>query len=330
MDLVFDIASSAEFWRQRYPLDREPGPAPLLEPAECASRLEDVFSLAPQWVGDDLLAPNDGVFNVLVRDTLLKRRTQKHAAHVWSGNIPEGAFYQIKPHVLIESPPFMFLQAAGILSLPRLIAFGDELCGLYSFDKREERGFRKRKKPLVKKVRLEHFVRSAKGCYGQHRALQALPHLVDNSASPMETLDEMLMCLPYRYGGYGIPQPTMNEEVPLTLGAARIAKRDKVRLDMGFAAFELALEHQGEYDHSRPAKKASDRARTNALIEMGFTVLELTNDQVRDLMTFELIVKHVARIVGKRLKSRDLGPIPVRTALRRELFDWNHSSGRIR
>lgn len=330
MDLVFDIASSAEFWRQRYPLDRKPGPAQLLEPTECISNMEDVFELAPSWVDAEFLAPNDGLLHVLVRDSSDKRRTSKHVAHVWSGPIPEGAFYQLKPHVFIESPPFMFLHAAGILSLPRLIAFGDELCGLYSFDERQERGFRIRNVPLVTKTRLDYFVRSAKGLYGQRHALKALSYIVDNSASPAETADEMLMCLPRRYGGYGIPQPTMNEEVPLTPEAARIAKRGSVRLDMGYADFSLALEHLGDHDHSDKARRASDRARTNALIEMGFTVLELTNDQVTDFMTFELIAKRVAQIVKKPLKSRDLGPTPARTTLRRELFGWNYSAGKIR
>ena len=330
MDLIFDIASSTEFWRQRYPLDREPGPAQLLEPAECASNMEDVLELAPPWVDAEFLSPNDGLLHVLVRESSDKRKTLKHATHVWSGPIPEGAFYQLKPHVFIESPPFMFLHAAGILSLPRLIAFGDELCGLYSFDERQERGFRTRDVPLVTKTRLDCFVRSAKSLYGQRRALQALSYIVDNSASPAETMDEMLLCLPCRHGGYGIPQPTMNEEIPLTPEAARIAKRGKVRLDMGYADFSLSLEHLGDYDHSEKARRASDRARTNALIEMGFTVLELTNDQVADFMAFELIAKRVARIVKKPLKSRDLGPTPARTTLRRELFGWNRSAGRIR
>ena len=114
-----------------------------------------------------------------------------------------------------------------------LDAFGNELCGLYSFDRKEDRGFRKRSVPLTTTEKLDAYLEHAKECRGHRRALAALAQMVDRSASPMETFDEMAMCLPYRLGGYGIPKFLMNAQIPLTPRAKRIAQRETCYLDMG-------------------------------------------------------------------------------------------------
>ena len=145
----------------------------------------------------------------------------------------------------------------------------------------------------------------------------------------METFDEMTMCLPYRYGGYGIPKPTMNLHVPLTSKAKRIYKRENCYLDMGWPSVLLDVEHHGKLDHSSAQDAVSDRARVNALKEMGYEVVELTFDQVKDLVAYEYIIERIARIHGKRIATRYLGSTPERVALRKELFEWNASYGEI-
>lgn len=330
MYLVFDIGSSIEFWRQRYPLDRTPKRSDLFAPDVCASTAHDVKALLPSWVDEGFLEPCNGVLHALDCCGRVSKRGHKVSIHRWNSSIPRGSFYELQPGVLVESPAFMFLQAGSILNLPTLIAFGDELCGLYSFDKREKRGFRKRKKPLASKADLEHFVMQATNCKGRRLCMRALPYIVEGSASPMETLDEMSMCLPYRYGGYGLIQPNMNQRVDLTERAMRIAKRRRCYLDMGYVQFNLDVEHHGKLDHTDEDDRASDRARVNGLKEMGIEVIELTADQVGDLFAFEIIIQRIARITGKRIRKEALGATPERLELREALYRWNETYGRIR
>ena len=230
----------------------------------------------------------------------------------------------------MESPAFMFLHAACLLSFSQLVAFGDELCGLYCFDARENRGFRKRTKPILDKERLEHLLQQAHGCKGHNKAMKAFSYVIERSASPMETFDEMTLCLPYRQGGYTLANPLMNHRVDLTPKAARVAKREKCYLDMGYPLQKLDIEHHGKLDHSSYDDIVSDRARVNGLKEMGYEVIELTSDQVGDLFAYEIIIRRIARILGKRLWKQKLGATPERLLLRKELFAWNHSYGRIR
>ena len=330
MQLVLDITTSAEFWRKVYSADRTPIAPSTFVPGECACTARDVLEFAPSWITEEFLKPIDGRLHVLVFDLKSRRRSAAHVAHVWSAEVPEGSFYDLGGDVFVASPGFMFLAAASTISLVALIAFGCELCGLYSFDADEKRGFRKRSKPLTTARKLRDYLMGAKGCPGCAKALSALSHVVDNSASPMETFDVLALCLPYRLGGYGLQVPVMNKEVPLSPRAARIAKRQRCFADMCYEAIKLDIEHHGKLDHSSEGDVASDRARVNALKEMGYEVIELTIGQVGDLVAFEYIVERIAKLLGKRLRKIRLGAISERVALRKELFGWNRSNGRLR
>ena len=331
MDLVLDIASSIEFWRQRYPGTRALRPPSSAKPTECAYSQIEIDRLAPSWVSDEFLAPTNGVFHSLAFEATRYRNRKTSCVHTWRGPIPEGSFYQLQPHVFVESPGFMFLHAATILNFTQLVAFGDELCGLYSFDKRSKRGFVMRDYSLTTTQKLAHFVKIAKGCRGSYNARMALQYLVDESSSPMETYDEMSLCLPYSRGGYHIEMPNMNYEVPLSPRAARIAKRRNCRLDMGYPNQKLDIEHHGKLDHLSDEDKESDFARVSGLKEMGYEVIELTHDQVNDLFALEYIIERIAKEhFHKRLRKDALGATSERLALRSDLSNWNRSYGRIR
>ncbi|MBQ9041544.1 MAG: hypothetical protein IJ111_01885 [Eggerthellaceae bacterium] len=278
----------------------------------------------------EFLAPLGGIVRLLVFDGTQRRDSSKHVTYLWSGRFPEGSFYELKGGVFVASPEFAFLAAATLLDKTQLIAFGCELCGYYSFDRREKRGFRKRRVPLLTVERLRDYLVRAEGCRGYKKAASALLHIVEHSASPMETFDVMALCLPYRLGGYGLDVPLMNHKVSLTPRAAHIAKRQSCFPDICYLSVQLDIEHHGKLDHSDPEDQASDRARVNALKEMGFEVIELTKDQVNDLLSFEYIVQRIARLLGRRLRKECLGATPARLAFRSNVLAWNQSSGKLR
>lgn len=334
MDLVLDISSSIAFWRRYYPANRMPEDCLLtthntpLPSTGLACNELDVRRALSQLSNYDLLAA-DNRCHTLAFSEQYRRDSAIHSTRIWSGAIPIGSFFQLRNGVFVETPACMFMRAATILDFAPLIAFGDELCGCFSFDPREKRGFRKRQKPLTNKAQIERYLTYAQGCRGIKLAKAALPFIVENCASPMEVFDEMTMCLPYRYGGYGIPSPEMNLEIHLDTKATRIAKRGKCYLDMGWYGKKLDVEHHGKLDHSSVEDQASDRARVNALKEMGYEVIELTYDQVNDLIAYEHIICLIARILGKRMRKQYLGAAPERITLRKSLAAWNASSGTV-
>lgn len=329
MILVLDGHTSAEFFRKVYPLDHAPFRfAELPAEMECAYSQEDVWSLAPSFMTTQFLRPTGGRLCALAFEHGQRRSSASHAVRTWSGPIPPGSFNDYGGGVLLSSPAFTFLQMASQLSFSHLVAYGDELCGTYSLDESAERGFRTRQVPLVSVSALEEYLRCARGCRGYRFAKRALRHIVDGSASPMETRDEMQLCLPICLGGYGIAQPSMNQAIELSPSAARLARKSVCYADLMWSESNLIVEHQGEHDHMGSARFNDDRARVNALKLMDYTVFELTRAQALDLSAFEQVALEVARRLGRRVRSESRGPTPQRRELHAALSAWGRSYGR--
>ena len=329
MELVIDTPLSMEFWRRCHPLNRSPLPAVAMPSKDFAYLARDVLQLAPPWVTLELLDKIGGRILALTFDKTQKRYSQHHVVHVWGGEIPSGSFYRLSESVLIASPEFVFLAAACALDRHALIALGTELCGRYSFDEREPRGFRTREVPLVTVERLRRYLSDAQHCRGYKRALASLDFIVPNAASPMEAFCAMALSLPPRLGGYGFPKPIMNMEVPLSKRAQIIARRTKCYADICYPNAYLDIEYLGEYDHIDPSKMSLDRARVNGLKEMGFEVIELTNQQTQDIYAFECIVQRAAKLIGKRIRKQYLGDTEARRRLHDGARAWNKSNGRL-
>ena len=328
MELFIGGQTSLDFWRLVYPTDRTPKATAYISPhAQFAFREDDAWSLAPKWLDDSFLNAGSGKLHILVFDQRHRRRSRSHTTHLWSSPIPEGSFCDLGHGAYVSSPNFTFLQMATELSLTQLIAYGMELCGRYAFDATADRGMKSRQAALTTHSSLAKYLAGAKACRGYANAVRALPSIVDDSASPMETVDEMLLCLPYRHGGYGLPQLAMNVPVELDQHARQIAGRLRCYADMCYPDIRLDIEHHGAYDHDRPESFNSDRARVNGLKAMGYEVIELTGNQVADLYAFEEIARYVAKRRGKRIERYVLGPTPARLTLRDTLFTWNRNNG---
>jgi len=267
MDLVVNTTLSMEFWRQRYPLDRSPllscavPSASSSLPSEVAYSLRDVNALTPDWITNAMLDKYDGSMQVLAFDSRHRRASANHAVRIWTSENPPGSFYRLSGTLLIASPGFIFLVAASSLDKHALIAFGNELCGLYSFDENALRGFRTRRFPLTTPEHLGSYLQNAVHCRGYNQAMAALKHIIPNAASPMEPFCAMKLYLPPRLGGYTFSKPIMNHEVPLSRRARIIARQSKCYADICYPGHRLALEYLGEYDHADPAKMSQDRAR---------------------------------------------------------------------
>ncbi len=62
----------------------------------------------------------------------------------------------------------------------------------------------------------------------------------------------MLLCLPYSLGGYGLPHPTMNAEMPLPKNVAATG-RSSLRCDLYWPAVRLDVEYDSAGSTPRSA-----------------------------------------------------------------------------
>ena len=333
MPFFLSHTSALDFWRTVYNPHRSPStPAParsaLIPDTPC--RLRELRAIQPPWLENALPALENGTIHVLVKRPDLRCGAQRICSHVAKTPFPEGSFYRYSDDLFIASPALAFVQLANELDIPCLAALGDELCGRYSFDPNSPRGIRSRTAPLTSSACLQTYVTAAAtvGLPGASRAQNALRYLSNGAESPMETKTHLMLSLPYRYGGYGIPGLLFNQTIALSPTARTIALRNSCRADILLANRKLDIEFDGKHDHTGPDALESDRRRTNALAEMGYEVIELTSGQINDLAAFERIALRIAAQAHKRIERKYLGPLPARLNLRNALSAWNNANGR--
>lgn len=246
---------------------------------------------------------------------LLPSRT----AHLWSTPVPRGSFAQVAPGVLAPSPELCFIQAARTLTRVELVRLACELCGYYALAPHPGEEFAACP-PATSVAYLQSFAQAARavGMRGATDALWALNYALDGSASPMETVCIMLLCLPYRLGGYGLPLPVLNQALSLPVNRKQLTARDNHRCDLYWPAFGVVLEYEGKKGHTAIASVDRDSRRDNALAGNRALVIKVTQQQLYDVDAFDLVARQLMGIMHRRLRTNACD------------YDWNDRRGDLR
>ena len=256
--------------------------------------------------------------HVLIADACVRTETEGVVTHTWGSPFPDTAFAEAGEGFLMSAPEFCFLQMASGLSLARLIQLACELCGTYA---QQDCGPAVRREvALSSAAKLRAFVEAAPRVNGRAKALRALDYVVEGAASPTETVLTLLLCLPYRLGGYGIERPQLNYQVNVTNRQRKLADRGYCECDLCWPGSRLAVEYDSALYHLDPERQESDARRRATLVSLGFTVLTVSRMQVMDSGSFNQLARQIANLTGKRLRYVDPGFTRVHLALREELF----------
>ena len=316
--------SALGYWREHFPLDSELGlPARVTGTESCSSRRSDVRGSIPE----EFIIEGRPV-DVLVFSEGERRRSKDVTCHVWKTALPENSFYRARGE-FVSSPEFTFLLMASELPIEQLIALGCELCGLYvllpkgvthpgALDEMP-----KRTSPLTNTSKISEFLERVGKANGKAKAQRALKYVVDGSRSPMETMVYMLLCLPAKLGGYGLPKPEMNATIQLDEEARAIAQRRHCEGDLCWPNTRppLDIEYHGEV-HVGASQMKSDVGRELGIEHMGWRVMTVTSSQVFDADRFEVVAVDAAVVIGKRLRPAAFDATQQRTRLRHELHRW--------
>ncbi|OUO86539.1 hypothetical protein B5F40_14980 [Gordonibacter sp. An230] len=234
--------------------------------------------------------------------------------------MPARSFVRVEKGLYVESPSACFVHEAGGMALPKLVELGFELCGSYALDRGSERGFRDRE-PLASVDALRKRIEASKGEHGVKRAAVAVRYLADGSASPMESITVALLCLPRRYGGYGLPLPQMNRWIDAEGRLGRASKGGRFSYDLCWPEQGLAVEYDSDRYHTGSARIAGDSRRRTALALGGLSVVTVTRIQLFDARQFDEVARLLAKRMGRSLRAVDYDWMTRRYRLRQALFD---------
>lgn len=227
---------------------------------------------------------------------------------------PARSFIKISDDIYACCPELAFIQAASLVSLPKLVSIGYELCGSYAHGKTTGCSA-----ALTTPRRLLSYCDRLPNAKGVQAARKAARHVLSGSASPMETAVAMELSLPYSLGGKNFPKPLLNHGVKLTDGAAIIAGRRRLRYDLFWPEALLAVEYDSKQHHSSSTSRIKDSQKRAASINMGITVIGITEKQFLNMLEFDEIATMLARLLEHRIRPRSKGYRAKRFELRAQL-----------
>lgn len=316
MDMIVGYESALEYWRTVGP--RFLGDAKGRRAATARARKVWDASEKPR-LPDGNRRPGGCSLpvNTLVGNASARTQTKQVVSHLWS-RLPERSVVDAGQGFFVSTPEFCFLQMANRLSCAQLVQLGCELCGTYV--QTRSGPATRREASLTSVAKLRAFVESAQQAYGRAKALRSLSYVMEGAASPMETALALLLCLPYRLGGYGIENPQLNYHVDVPNRLRKLADRGYCECDLCWPGAKLVVEYDNKLYHIDPERQESDARRRGTLVSLGFTVLTVSRKQVMDSGAFNRLGHQVAKLTGKRLRFVDPGFTRCHLALREELF----------
>ncbi|WP_206109812.1 hypothetical protein [Parafannyhessea umbonata] len=161
--------------------------------------------------------------------------------HVWMRQIPERSFVTIEPSVRLSTPEFTYLQMATVISLPRLASYACEIVEGYSLNQ-GGRSFHARP-PLTNLGLLAPYLSKCAGARGVCGARKTLSYAVEGFRSPAGTSLALLLTLPARLGGYGLPTCASNHRIDLAESWERYLRTPYLPADLAWPTEMVAMEY---------------------------------------------------------------------------------------
>ncbi|NCB75322.1 MAG: hypothetical protein EOM51_11375 [Clostridia bacterium] len=196
---------------------------------------------------------------------------------------------------MVASPELVFLQLASRLSIHKLILLGLQLCSSPPGQHTDA---------ITTKKKIKSLLAQSSGHLGQAKALRAIKHVKDGSASVMESIVYMMLTLPHALGGYGIKGPAFNVEINLKEDAAMRLRQQRCFIDLYYSPAKLAIEYDSFAFHNSPSQQGKDSIRSGILSRQGIDVLHLSTIQIYDPKACTDFAVNLASHLGKRIEIR--------------------------
>lgn len=278
-------------------------------------------------------------------------------SHLLTQEPPPGSFRQTEHGFDVTSPEFTLLNLATQVSRNQLLMACYEMCSSFAVFTPCERaqkhldeaislklippdcGWERvvdtkgngtnlwKRAPLLSAADIAAFAKQAAGLRGVKQLRWAAKRMTGQTASPFEVQTSMLISLPRDEGGLGI-DITNNARIPLSEAARSLYDKTCCYADILIESFTdsmgVILECQGRSAHDSEAASLSDAERATALTSMGYDVIQLTYDQIKDKKSFDHIAELIHKKAGLPYTPKTKQECDAEDALRQKLFvDWD-------
>ena len=268
----------------------------LLDPDELEAGARRLHDNDSRWVSQ-LATP----VHLVVGRVDARRRSSSVVNHVWRAGAESIPAIEIGRDLYCCAPEVLLLQAAASLSLEELVFLG---CDLFGIGGEDELGTFSRE-PLGNTARFSSYLSEAGRVAGIETARKAAELMLDRSRSPMETALALMLTFPKRLGGYGLSKPVLNETIELGKNAARSYGFHEITPDLLWKDAALAVEYNSDRYHTGAERITRDARRATTLGAEGYTVLTVTNGQLKNVLEMDQVARKIARATGASMRFRN-------------------------
>lgn len=212
-------------------------------------------------------------------------------------------FHRVGSGVYTASPELCFVQLARSLSLYELVKAGNALCGTFCLTPTGNRQLGARS-ALTTPEKIQRFIGKNPGLHGVKKARLALSLMVAKAASPPEAFLGTILSAPSRYGGFGLPQPLLNQRIRLSQQAKAIVGSATLKPDLLFPEERLAIEYDSDSEHLAPQQVTRDSLRRMALERDGYRVITVTARQLGNPAKMREVARQASKQLGTRLRPQ--------------------------
>ncbi|MBP3893158.1 MAG: hypothetical protein J6D34_03870 [Atopobiaceae bacterium] len=297
----------------------------IIDAINTVNAIDELDETAQRW-----LAHVGTPIHALVADRTRGTSTQRLVTHVHSAPMPYGAILDLGHDLCICAPHYTFLLSAADIDLIDSVLMAMELCGTYSkwkladaprplglYQSNPETASCTFELPKVMDLKLLHSIANRQqGQRGVVGARAALRWVVEGSASPMETAIYLLLCLPKRLGGYGLPKPVLNPKLIVSNPNGTVVRFP----DLFWPERSIDVEYNSDAAHSGEWSRYRDSKREVELTVADIKVLPLTRSQVMSAEDFDAFAQGLRRMLGIRSRRADPQWAYRHSVLRRRLL----------
>jgi hypothetical protein len=220
-------------------------------------------------------------------------------SHVAHPNLLAQDFVAINEHVCILTPEASLMMATRDFGRVETLRLVNEFCGTYVADPGCPKGFHDAAQ-LTSRQSLLRFCDQHPTWKRARDFQRDVGHAVDGCASPAESTMALLLCLPAKFGGFGLPRPTMNAPICLDSRTNRLADRTHYVGDAVWPDAKVIVEYDSKAEHTDQASVTHDHIRKMALEANGYHVGVVTPG----ILANADLLEKVALDTGKRLWHR--------------------------
>lgn len=174
--------------------------------------------------------------------------------------------------------------------------------------------------PLISCDDLAASISELGGIHGIQVARKAVRQVQPGAGSPLEVKMNMIVSLPPRYGGEGWPLPHLNRRIAFSPAAKAMTSADSCVGDLVWSRERVVLEVIGFDFHADEEGFKISSGRTSALEAMGYTVIDITYDQMSSSEALELKLERLGQCLGVPLQKRTVSFLGKRQKLHAALF----------